>query len=477
MVDGTYATIYDLLFSVTKTTNIEIIDYVLSQLDTSEDLDTDEIDTLKTFHQLYNETKMIPSSGTLVSRNIAFTTAKTIDEKSLEDFVNIFISNKKKMKFATRAMNILTDVNKPGDTLSIAKEKLLELINDSYTTDEMEIESSSYGQETLEKIISKDKPESGVPLGIDFVDGLYPGLIPRSFNIIAGYTASMKTTLALNQCFIGMQMGYNMLYLSLEISEEEAIISLMSLYSISCTNEPITRDNMNKLRYTDKDKFTNIFNGLMGLPGKIQIFDESKISSYSVGVFNEIIRKTEKKLIEDTGNGIYGIVLDHAQLLKFDEKLASADPYMVLNRYASFFRQLAAKRNYAVTLVSQTSRGGYEYACKHGGQYLLTGLAESNELERGATFVLTIFNSDELRASGQIQVQVLKNRYGEVMLEPQPVSVRPEYYLIGGGYKENRESSDIIFNSGDTPFNPFIQVGDNNQNIAETSLEDLLGGM
>lgn len=472
MVDGTYTTIYDLLYSVTQLKDLDKAHFIINQLNAFDELDTDEKKVLDTFNNLCNEVGGIPNSGTLVSRDITFTNANTIKEDSIEDLTKIFIQNKRKMKFSSSVTNILMEVTKPGDTLKEAKGKLIELINSSYVETDEEKVSSTFSNEKLNEIISKEEPEKGIPFGIDFVDSVYPGLTHKSFNIIAGYTGSLKTTLALNQCFIGMQMGYNSLYFSLEVSQEEAIISLMSLYTISCTNEPIKREDMSKLMYKNKDKFIKIYNEVMNLPGKIMIYDESMLGSYGVDKFTEVIRATDKRFIEETGNGIFSIYLDHAQLLKYDEKSRNRDPYQVLNDYASFFRQLAARENYAVTMVSQTSRGGYEYACKHGGQYLLTGLAESNELERGATCVLTVFNSDELRASGQLQVQVIKNRYGEVMLEPQAVTVRPEYYLVGSGYKTQAQQVGVVYENTDTPFNPF-----ENTNPEEVNLDSLLSGM
>ena len=50
MVDGTYATIYDLLYSATKASNLEIVDYVLNQLDNADTLDTDEKSALTIFN-------------------------------------------------------------------------------------------------------------------------------------------------------------------------------------------------------------------------------------------------------------------------------------------------------------------------------------------------------------------------------------------------------------------------------------------
>jgi hypothetical protein len=73
-----------------------------------------------------------------------------------------------------------------------------------------------------------------------------------------------------------------------------------------------------------------------------------------------------------------------------------------------------------------------EYAAKHGGQYLLTHAAEANELERSASYVISVFANDMSRGSNELMIQLLKSRNSETMLEPQTVKINPAYYQIGG---------------------------------------------
>lgn len=470
MNDNTYATIYDLLYSVTVATNEETQNFVINQLKDTTELDVDEKKVLNTFISLKDEIKSIPSSGTLVSRDMAFSSAKTINESSLEDLTKIFISNKTKMKLTSELTNIAMDIAKPGSNIKEAQEKLLKIINSTKDTEETNKINTYDIENKLEEL--HNKPEvHGIPFGIDFIDDQYPGTTPGSFTIIGGYTGSMKTTLAVNHIFIGMLQGYNSVYFSLEVSEEDLIYNLMSLYTITCTSEPIKRDDIKKLKFKDKEKFNKIFTDLMSLPGKINIYDESMIESYSQTAFNSIIHKVDEEFKEKTSRGLDIIVLDHAQLLKYDsDSKNNIDPYKVLNSWTDYFRKFASRDNKAVILVSQTSRGGYEYATKHGGQYLLTGLAEANELERGATCVITVYSNDELKSSGQLSVQILKSRYSPPMLEPITTDIKPEYYLVGSGYNTKAKQVDAVFTDEDTPTNIF-----DNEPIED--LDSLLGGM
>lgn len=469
MIDTNMVNIYDLLYSTTMAPTQEVIDYVIEQLKLCENLDTDEKIVLNEYLALTKDTKGTPSSMTLINKNIAYSTAKTIVEDCLEDNVNIFVANKDRMKKASILTNAAMEITKPDADIDAVAENIFKLF-DKNSNDEDNYINPYNIEEKLKEL--HEKPEiNGIKYGINFIDEIYPGTAPGSLTVIAGYTGSMKTTLAVNHCFTHMIEGKNVLYFSLEVSEEDLILNLMSLYTMSYTAEPITRDKIKKMKNTEKEKFDRIYTELMSLPGKIVIRDERTIGESSQKNYNSIIHKVDKDFKENTSRGLDLIVVDHAQLLKYDTNTkGNRDPYQILNMWTDFFRKYASRDNFAVIIVSQTSRGGFEYANRHGGQYLLTGLAEGNELERGATCVITLFSSDESKASGEISIQVLKNRYGPTMLEPQTVIVRPEYYMIGSGYKNQTKQVEAVFTDTDVPINPF----DSMENV---SLDSILSGM
>lgn len=464
--------IYDILFSTTLVQDKDLARLIINKLDQCNILDNDELVVLNTYKNLLNDLKDIPSSGTLVSKDANFQDAITIREDSLEDITKLFILRKKKMNLSNVWLNASTELINPGSNF----EEIVEKVNKAHIIySPREIEENKVNTTDIDQVKEKlhevKEEIKGIKFGISFVDGIYPGVTSGSYNIIAGYTGSMKTTLALNMCYIGLQNGYNTLYISLEVNKEDVLMNLLALHTIS-TGEPVRRDDLAKMRWKEPDKFDKIVDSFYELPGKIEIYDESDIETYSTSVFDEIIRKTDKMLKDTYNVPLHHIVLDHAQLLKFDKSMKNADPYMIVNSYAAYFRQKAAKENYAVTVVSQTSRQGYEKACRNGGQYQLTSLAEGNELERGATFVLTVFLSDSLKASGQLQIQILKNRYGETMLEPQTTIIKPEYYLVGEGYSNTPQQVTSVFSETDT----FVNMFNNDNNQVDIDLNSLLGG-
>ena len=469
-MDNVDIKIRDIIFSLTCAQDNSLVNIIKDKLNNCGVLDVDEQVALDNFNNLCSELNSIPTSGTLVSSDNLYQTANTIRPESLEDMTKLFINKKMKIKLGTVLTNSTMELGKPGANIEAIIEKVSNALVVYNPKDVEEDKINTTDLESMKSKLHEVKEEiKGIKFGIDVVDQIYPGVTPGSYNIIAGYTGSFKTTIALNMCYIGMQTGYNSLYISLEINKEDVMLNLLSLHSYNM-GEPVKRSDMTKLRYTDPDKFDRILESLYALPGKIEIYDESDIERYSTTVFGDIIRKTDKMFHDKHNSKLDHVVLDHAQLLKFDTQVKTNDAYMVLNVYASYFRQQAAKNGYAVTLVSQTSRNGYEYACKHGGQYLLTGLAEGNELERGATFVLAAFINDGLKASGQLQVQILKNRYGETMLEPQLTNIKPEYYVVGNGYNKTPQQVESVFDTNGNFTNPF-------EVTEEINLDSLLGGM
>ena len=61
MNDGTYSTIYDLLFSITKVQSKQLADYLLEQLSSCKYLDNDERTSLEEFKSLVEVTKVMDS--------------------------------------------------------------------------------------------------------------------------------------------------------------------------------------------------------------------------------------------------------------------------------------------------------------------------------------------------------------------------------------------------------------------------------
>ena len=394
-MDNTFATLYDILYSLTVIDDSELVNNTLDTLNSLDILDQNEKVQLDVFNHLVEDLGAFPKPGTLVSKDSLYGSARTIQKESLEDIVKIFIRNKRNMNFSAVLTNASLDLTKPD----IKYETIVNTINEA--------------------------------------------LIKFSPNTVEESSVDTLSDLAYNM----LSEGKNVLYISLEVSKEDMLYNFITRNTMNGSLQPTTREKVIELSQEDPEKFLELANNFRSLPGKLLVKDEDDLSSYSVQSFNELINKANQKFMEETGEKTWAIIVDHMQLLKFSEGKASQDPYMTVNFFTSYFRQKAAKEHYAVVLLSQTSRQGYEYACRHGGKYLMTGLAEANELERAATCLIGLFSNEQLESSKEIQIQLLKNRYGEKMLEPETTDTNLSYYMVGHGLSGIVETVAPVFDN------------------------------
>ena len=458
----------DILFSLSTALDLELKDKILLLLNDSGVLEKPEKDLVKEFETLCKEVNGIPIQGTLVSRDVEnYSTARVINKESIEDFTKIFIDLKKKQGFTSEVLNYTNKLNTKQIDFNTMADKVREALN-KYAPNEIEVLESNIDEGYLESLTKKDDKEKGIKLGIECIDSRYPGLRPGELNTVAGYAGSMKTTIAANWCYNAITLGFNVLYISLEISKENMMYNILSRHS-NTLPERYTRDQVAKIAKEEPEEFMKLGKSLLELEGKFRIVDENDIPEYSVSAFNNLIENVNNELIEKTGKKIGVIVIDHLQLLKFAGETKSQDPYMVGNYYVSYFRELAAKYGYAVIVVSQTSRQGFEYATKHNGMYLPTGLAESNELERASTLIITTFLSSGASATSEIQMAILKNRNGERMQETETAPINPEYYMVGTGLAFEPELVPPVFetSSMETMQNSIVETKSLEEILAE----------
>ena len=193
----------------------------------------------------------------------------------------------------------------------------------------------------------------------------------------------------------------------------------------------------------------------------IYILDETDFEAYTFRAFEVKIKECDNLAQKNTGRGIDLLVIDQAQLLKFGGGINQAgNETSVINLYVSFFRQQAinflhSKRPCTVLMLSQINRDGYNYACKHGGRYSLTNLAEANELERASAIVLALYSDESLKDSKQVSIQMLKSRNGETIIEPVISFFDPVYYAFGSSVAQNApmfmgSTEDIFGGFGET---------------------------
>lgn len=258
----------------------------------------------------------------------------------------------------------------------------------------------------------------------------------------------------------GIMQGKNVLYLSLEVTKENVYYNLLSRHSFNSKFKKHIEHLDLKQKKLKDDEFDylekEIYPDFQNSSGKVYIVDETELEAYSFFSLESKFREIEKLSIEETGHGIDLLVVDHAQLLKFDASMKGiGNETNVVNAYVSFFRQnilnwIKSGRQISGLILSQSSREGWKEAVRSEGRYRLTALAEANELERASSVVLSVFSSDSLKQVKSAKVQILKNRDGQAWSEPMEVFVDPAYYVFGtvdGGAESNSNFNFTNLNS------------------------------
>ena len=426
-----------ILLSIQTKINKETI---IDRLKNSGLLNTDEIALINEYERIFEETGKIPTPSMLVNINPQYKDIVYItSEDDLIQYVTLFIRDRLKTTVSSNIMNSIQSLNNGDTKTSDIVNRIVNEVNKLSTIDDETIKITT----TNDGVSLYDETDlsSRFKTGLEPIDNTCGGIPEGSVTIVMGGTGSFKTMTTTNICYNAMNVGKNICYLSLEISKAHMYFNIYSRHSMSgkfniklphkkIKNKELLPEEYEVLKLINKDLEEEV-------PGKFTVIDETDIKTFDTAGFQEIITEVDKNMTEKTGHGVDILVVDHAQLLKFSGTMKITDPYQIVNYYVSWLRQqslnfLGQGRGISVIIVSQTSRAGMEYAGKHGGQYLLTHAAEANELERSASYVISVFANDMSRGSNELMIQLLKSRNSETMLEPQTVKINPAYYQIGG---------------------------------------------
>ena len=417
--------------------SIDNYEEYLNDLITSGHLKGMELKILDKYRFLVKSIKNIPSRELLIKEfpELFFNDVEPISSDELSDYVQLFLTKRINDENSYRIIKLSEKVKNGGLTQDVIEE-----INSISKSDNIKTEFEDITKTITEKYKDKDL-SLGFRTGVKEIDDQTGGLHLGSVNTIMGYAGSGKTTWGVNIAYNSIQEGYNILYLSLEVSKEHILYDLLSRHSNEAQfkgKRVKHRDIKQRTLDKDMEKFLweTVYPDFLKIKGKIYIVDETDLENYSIYTLENKFREIDKLAQEETGTGISMVFVDHAQLLKFEKSIQGRDEFATINYYISFFRQQAVnfireKRPACFVVLSQTNRDGWKYAARHNGNYQLNALAEANELERASNIVLSIYTDESSFASNQAFVKICKSRDTGAMEEAISTDIEPATYLIG----------------------------------------------
>lgn len=235
-----------------------------------------------------------------------------------------------------------------------------------------------------------------IPFDIALLNKVTNGGVPRkTLNMIL---AGVNVGKSLSLCHLGaayMSMGYNVLYITFEMSQE----AISSRIDANLMDMPV-----NQVEKMDHEKFTkNIDHIQKGTKGRL-IVKEYPTSGAHAGHIETLIQELQlkKNFTPDI------ILVDYIGIMASSRvNLANTGSYFYIKAIAEELRGLAVKFNAIVWSAVQVTRGGY-----NDTDIDITATAESFGLPATADFMISIVRTDELDALGQLLIKQLKSRYG-----------------------------------------------------------------
>ncbi len=394
-----------------------------------------EADALDAFEKLYRELGNVPTIDLFRNSYPNYEFESDLKANDLLGIIRVFIKQRKNIAASNLLMDEARKVSIDGLTPEIT-----ENISNILKSDAVDINYENITNKIV-NMYERKLDNTGIKTGIGPIDDMVGGLKAGQVSVVAGFTGHGKSITSVSIMHSAIEQGFNVCYLSLELSAEHLMYNLISRHSLG-------RDFARKIEHRDlkskklseddwnyvKDR---IIPDLNSLPGKFYIMDEQDIEAYNFFAFDNKFQEIENLAIQETGKGLDLIIVDHVQMLAYTGQDAKLSENTIVNRWCNYFRSncldfLKSKRQLHVILVAQINRLGFKKAQKNNGMYDLTALKEANEIETCASVILGVFSDPSLIVSNQIKVGILKNRDGSRFSEPYICSADFAYQLVGG---------------------------------------------
>lgn len=243
--------------------------------------------------------------------------------------------------------------------------------------------------------------EEKIEFDLDFFNKITRGGLPRKTLNVALAGTGVGKTLFMCHCAAGnLSAGYNVLYVTMEMSEERIAERIDSNLLNVTTDE---------LKIMPKDAYDKKIERVRNKCKGRLIIKEYPTSSAGSSNFRHLLQelKLKRKFIPDI------IYIDYLNICSSSRmKMGnSINSYMYIKAIAEELRGLAVEFNVPIITATQTNRDGY-----NSSDVDLTNTSESFGLPATADLMFAIISTEELENIGQLLIKQLKNRYNDVGL-------------------------------------------------------------
>lgn len=222
-------------------------------------------------------------------------------------------------------------------------------------------------------------------------DKLYGGLNKGEITIFAGQSGAGKSLFLQNLAVNWAMTGFNVVYLSLELSEKLCAMRIDAMHTGFETREVMRNiDDVHMKVRASQQKSKGAL----------------RIKQLPNGCTANDIRAFIKEYEIQTGRKVDAILVDYLDLMMPMSKKISAENLFVKDKYVTEeLRNLAVELDVVTVSASQLNRGSYEQV-EYDPSHIAGGISKINTADN----VVGIFTSAAMKESGRYQIQFIKTR-------------------------------------------------------------------
>jgi archaellum biogenesis ATPase FlaH len=261
---------------------------------------------------------------------------------------------------------------------------------------------TNIGHDFLEDSVSRyefyHKKEVRIPFDLDYLNKITGGGLPRkTLNIILAGTGVGKSLFMCHMAANNLTQGQNVLYITLEMSEEK----IAERIDANLMDTPL-----NELKEMSLEAYEKKIDRIKRKTTGKLIVKEYPTASAGSANFRYLLQelRLKKNFVPDV------IYVDYLNICSSSRIKAGANvnSYTYVKSIAEELRGHAVEFNVPLISATQTTRSGFS-----NSDVGLEDTSESFGLPATADFMIAAITSEELQALNQIMVKQLKNRYGD----------------------------------------------------------------
>ena len=242
------------------------------------------------------------------------------------------------------------------------------------------------------------KKEFKIPFDLEYINKITDGGVPnKTLNVIMAGTGVGKSLFMCHCAASNLNMGHNVLYITMEMSEERIAERI---------DANLLDTNLQDLRDLSRDIYTTKVEAINKMVKGKLIVKEYPTAAAHVGHFRHLLNELKIKK-NFTPQIIYIDYLNICASSRIRGANAS-NMYTLVKSIAEEFRGFAVENNLPIVTATQVNRSGFM-----SSDVDLGDTSESFGLPATADFFLALTSSEELDEKGMIVGKQLKNRYGD----------------------------------------------------------------